>query len=69
MLKDDSLTRGNMDPAYRKELEDGAVTFDTGKAKKILGMKIKEKDEVLEGGMRAVKAFMDRNPNPNPKKE
>jgi nucleoside-diphosphate-sugar epimerase len=51
---------GNADTAYRRQLEDEAITFDTGKAQKLLGITYAHQDEVLGEGMRAVKAFMAR---------
>ncbi len=51
---------GNAETSYRRQLEDEAITFDTAKAQKLLGITYAHKDEVLGEGMRAVKAFMAR---------
>lgn len=55
MDNDHNLTPGNADPAYRAALEAKGVVFENDKARKILGINFREKDETLTDAALAIK--------------
>ncbi|BEI99593.1 hypothetical protein CcaverHIS631_0406360 [Cutaneotrichosporon cavernicola] len=55
-----AISKGNKDTEFRVALDRKATTFENGKAERVLGMKFKDKDQVLAGSMRAIQAFLER---------
>ncbi|KLT45562.1 dihydrokaempferol 4-reductase [Cutaneotrichosporon oleaginosum] len=60
VLDNPNLTPGHTDDAYRTGLGEQAVTCDTGKAQRVLGITYKHKDVVLADAMRAIKPFLTK---------
>lgn len=58
MDNDPSLTPGNPDPSYRQALEAKGVVFENDKAKKVLGLSFRDKDQTLADAALAVKATL-----------
>jgi len=48
------VPKGNPDPEFRASLEKGAAAYDSLKARKILSMSWRDKDEVLAETMKGI---------------
>lgn len=58
MDNDHALTPGNADPAYRSALEETGVVFENEKARRILGINFRDKDETLKDAALAIKGTL-----------
>lgn len=58
MDNDHNLTPGNADPAYRAALEAKGVVFDNDKARRVLGIHFRDKDETLSEAALAIKGTL-----------
>jgi hypothetical protein len=58
MDNDHALTPGNADPSYRAALEAKGVVFENEKARRILGINFRDKDETLKDAALAIKGTL-----------
>lgn len=58
MDNDQRLTPGNADPSFRAALEAKGVVFENDKARRILGINFRDKDETLKDAALAIKGTL-----------